>query len=147
MNTMPKWQIYLLLIFATVVAIIMLHAGLTLVNAFNAGQIQVSAPTQNTITLMLLGIVNAAGLFVVAWFQKKTSDLSRRQNQAAIQQSVHEAKEEIKETLKNGGGDAIAQKTASAIAPLILEGDRRNDIPNDTGERRRVSDAENLDRR
>lgn len=133
---MPLWQIILLVIFGSCLAIIMLHAGLTLVNAFNSGRVTVSPTTQNTIVLMLLGIATVATQFVTAWFQKRTSDLNRQQNQAAL----HDAKEEIKDTMKNGGGDAIASKTATAIAPLILGEERRTEGPPDTGERRRGTD-------
>ncbi len=111
--SMPKWQIYLLVVFGSVVAIVLLHAGLTMVNAFSSGSFVMSPPTVTALTLMLLGTMQIINQFVQAWFQKKTSDL----NNQKTQQVVHEAKEEIKHSMKNGGGDAIASKVVEKLQP------------------------------
>jgi hypothetical protein len=68
-------------------------------------------------------------------------------NSAKTQQTVRDAREEIKHeikhTLENSGGDAVAEKVKTALAPAVRTGNRRHRFPlDDTGERRRYDDTE-----
>lgn len=127
-----------------------LFALFVYVSALFEGKVTFPKELESAITLLLVSAVTSASV----WLHSR--------NSARTRQAVDDAKEEIKHTIANGGGEAIAKKaadeTAEKLAPLILGVEQRNpDVDNDTGERRRgmdrrkaaplVSDADNLDAR
>lgn len=77
-----------------------------------------------------------------------TSSVNAAQTQAVVKQEVQKAAEDIKEAALNGPTDITANKVVAALIPRIPGADQRQPaVPNDTGDRRRVSDADNLESR
>lgn len=121
----------------------LLVAGGLYAQALFEGRAVFPVELQSAIVGALVVIIGMLGPATAAWISTRASNRNAAQTQAVVQQEA----EGIKEFHKNGGGDALATKLLERVEPVIREGDRRNDAPNDTGDRRRVSDTEDLERR
>lgn len=111
-------------------------AVIAYVAALYQGMAVIPESVQTQFWIIVMGLLIAGASTISA----RISNRNAQQTQDKVDEKVDEAVTEIKATITNGGGDVIAHKTVSALAPLILDGERRkHDEPN--GERRRQSDS------
>lgn len=109
-------------------------AVIAYVAALYQGMAVIPESVQTQFWIIVMGLLIAGASTISARISNR--------NAQQTQDKVDDAVIEIKRTIADGGGDVIAHKTVSALAPLILDGERRKETkPPPDGDERRQSDS------
>lgn len=111
----------------TIASLVALSFGIFVyINALWEGKAHFPDQLTQAIIFLLVTAVSSASVWL------------RRRDHSETRQTVHDEAQEIKDTLKDGSADVIAERVKEKVEPVIREGDRRqDDMPIAGGRRRR----------